>query len=180
MRRGRRALPRLCPAELQGCSWWRHSDSEWTSFLLCCRDALLAPFKPGGPPGGIAYTISAASQQNIIAVFSRAMRPGTASGSSLTNGSSAETCGNLSAQLANSTAVHTPLSLGVWTVSVSMLVLYDTGLQAYETVTRLQSAADEVSRLSGFTFSTENRATRGFQPVKGMLHGPYGNCAGIS
>ena len=51
-----------------------------TAFLLCCRDALVPPFQPGGPSGGIAYTISAASQHNIIAVFSRAMRPGAASG----------------------------------------------------------------------------------------------------
>lgn len=55
------------------------------SFLPFCRDALVAPFKPGGPPGGIAYTISAASQHNIIAVFSRAMRPGAASGASRTD-----------------------------------------------------------------------------------------------
>ena len=39
------------------------------------------------------------------------------------------------------------------------------GLQAYETMTRLQGAADEVSGLSGFTFSTANRATRGFHLV---------------
>jgi hypothetical protein len=44
-----------------------------------------------------------------------------------------------------------------------------TGLQAYETVIRLQSAADEVSGLSGFTFSTANRATRGFQLLGGMF-----------
>ena len=49
--------------------------------------------------------------------------------------------------------------------AVSMLALYDTGLQAYETMTRLQGAADEVSGLSGFTFSTANRATRGFHLV---------------
>lgn len=56
------------------------------AILMCCRDALVPPFKPGGPPGGIAYTISAASQHNIIAVFSRAMRPGTASGLFLRKG----------------------------------------------------------------------------------------------
>lgn len=69
-----------------------HRGKQGQYFLGCCRDALVPPFKPGGPPGGIAYTISAASQHNIIAVFSRAMRPGAASGLSLTNESSAETC----------------------------------------------------------------------------------------
>jgi hypothetical protein len=73
-----------------------------------------------------------------------------------------------------------PHSAFGWYHAVSMLAPFDTGLQAYETVTRLQSAADEVSRLSGFTFSTETRATRGFQTVKGILHGTCRNCAGTS
>lgn len=82
------------------------------------RDALIPPWKPSGPPGGTAYTISCASQHNIIVVVSRALRPGSAS-----------------------------------------------GLQAYETVTRLREAAEEVAERAGYLFSTTNRAVRGFQPV---------------
>lgn len=39
------------------------------------------------------------------------------------------------------------------------------GLQAYETVTRLREAAEEVAEQTGYLFSTTNRAVRGFQPV---------------
>jgi len=71
----------------------------------------------GGRTRGLAYTLSVASQGNIILVVTRAVKPGAAS-----------------------------------------------GLQHYETMTRLQAAADAVSTAAGFVFTTDVRATRGFTP----------------
>ena len=38
------------------------------------------------------------------------------------------------------------------------------GLQHYETMTRMQASADDVSCAAGFAFTTGVRASRGFSP----------------
>lgn len=57
--------------------------TEFKVIWLIRRAALLSGGRDGGTPRGLVYTLSTASQDNIIVALTRSVKPGKASGGSL-------------------------------------------------------------------------------------------------
>lgn len=82
------------------------------------KASLLTDASGSGRTRGLAYTVSTASQHNIILVATRAVKPGSPS-----------------------------------------------GLQHYETLSRIQGSAEAVASAAGYVFETGQRASRNFAPL---------------